>query len=78
MVEEVSESYCWIPRIIQMMSEEASGLRFKGPGSGVRLPGSESGLCDPGQGGKPLGASVLRAVKWGTIAILSFCVCWED
>lgn len=65
MEEGVGEFYGWIPPIIQMTSEEESGLRFKGPGSGARLPGSGSGLCDPGQVEKPLGASVFLAIRWG-------------
>lgn len=42
--------------MLLMRSEEESGLRFKGPGSGARLPGPESGLCDLGYAGKTLGA----------------------
>lgn len=70
----MSESYCWGPQMIQMMSKEEPGLRLKGLGLGVRLPEFESGLCDTGQGGKPLGASVSLPIKWGQLQFLASSV----
>lgn len=55
----------WIPPIIQMMSEEESCLRFKGSGCGVRLSGSGSGLCDPGQVDKTFGSLSFLCCKMG-------------